>query len=223
MASAFQEQGRLLIGKSKPIIFDVGAYIGVTTRAYLKLFPTARIFAFEPGDTSYLALCSIAASSPSVTPFNVAVSDRNGFSTYYHNAFSPTSSLSPVDNTASSHWDSTLLATTSMREVPTVSIDTFCKEHGLTAIDILKLDIQGGEYKALLGAEEMLRSRAVDLIFMELLLVPTYRDQASAGDIICYLESIGYSLHSLFNPLMNNQRVNQVDAIFLPHSVVGQS
>ena len=40
----------------------------------------------------------------------------------------------------------------------------------LADIDILKMDIQGGEFSALRGAENLLKEKRIKLIYLEILL-----------------------------------------------------
>ena len=52
--------------------------------------------------------------------------------------------------------------------VETTRLDTACRTLRADRIDLLKLDIQGGEAAALEGAEELLVARRVGFVFMEL-------------------------------------------------------
>jgi hypothetical protein len=52
--------------------------------------------------------------------------------------------------------------------VQTVCLDQFCRDNSINEIDLLKIDVQGHEYAALKGAEQLIRSGAIRTIFMEL-------------------------------------------------------
>jgi len=52
-------------------------------------------------------------------------------------------------------------------DVPSVTVDNFCAQSGIDHIDILKLDVQGGELLALEGTKHMLSRTAVTLIYAE--------------------------------------------------------
>jgi hypothetical protein len=45
-----------LIGKTNPVIFDVGAHLGLVTKLYRELFPSALIHSFEPSPESFQKL-----------------------------------------------------------------------------------------------------------------------------------------------------------------------
>lgn len=51
--------------------------------------------------------------------------------------------------------------------VECVTLDSYCKEHKIDKIDILKLDIEGYELDALRGAKKLLESGKVDIIYWE--------------------------------------------------------
>ena len=215
IAPAFLEQAKLVDGIETPTIFDVGAHVGHITELYLRLFPTARVFAFEPAAEARKKLEEIAARNPGAKVFDTAVSDRKGVSVFYQNSFSPTNSLHPVDDRATRHWDGRLLTPSATSEVSTVALDEFCSEQGVNRIDVLKLDIQGGELAALRGTRRLLTEQAVGLVYLELLLVPTYRHQANLVDICCLLKEYDYEFHSAYDPCIHERRVNQLDAIFV--------
>ena len=52
----FVQQQRLLEETPAPIIFDVGAHIGLVSRRYRRLMPGASIYAFEPFPDSFAKL-----------------------------------------------------------------------------------------------------------------------------------------------------------------------
>ena len=52
-------------------------------------------------------------------------------------------------------------------EVKAITIDTYCQQHGIKAIDILKIDVEGAEYQVLLGAERMFREKSIKNCILE--------------------------------------------------------
>ena len=50
--------------------------------------------------------------------------------------------------------------------IPTVSVDGFCKCHDIERIHMLHSDIQGAEHEMLIGAQELLRTRRIDFVFV---------------------------------------------------------
>jgi hypothetical protein len=68
----------------------------------------------------------------------------------------------------------------------TISVDSFCRDHGIEHLDILHADIQGYELLMLEGACRMLSSGKVDFVF-----ISTHSNSLHA-DCIKSLESAGY-------------------------------
>lgn len=76
--------------------------------------------------------------------------------------------------------------------VQAVCIDQFCKDHSITYIDLMKIDIQGHEYSALEGAERLIRSGHVGIIFLELNWAKDANASCAAAESIRFLEQAGY-------------------------------
>jgi hypothetical protein len=59
------------------------------------------------------------------------------------------------------------LKTTLTEEVQVATIDQFCSENGIGRIHLLKIDVEGHEFKVLAGAQSMLEKSAIDAIQFE--------------------------------------------------------
>lgn len=212
---AFADQRGLVQNAST--IFDVGAYTGDTAAQYLKLFPDATIYAFEPFEPSFLALQAFAREKRNLRPFQLAITDRSGPTEFYSFAEGPyTNSLLPADPNCPAEIDLTELQRVG---VQATTLDEFCVRNGVGQIDILKMDIQGGELRALEGASKLLLERAIRLIYTEILFVPLYRGQAWHYEIASFLSSFGYALYDFYNfSYADTGPVRWGDAIFLPGS-----
>ena len=82
-------------------------------------------------------------------------------------------------------------------------------------IDILKMDIQGGEYEALKGLHKMLSQRKIDLIYSEVYFVEQYEGQPLFHDISLLLFQYGYQLQDIYNPIYGNGCIAWADVIFV--------
>ena len=212
--SALEVQ-RLLVERESPMIFDVGANVGTVTQDYRRLFPTAVIHAFEPFPESFAWLVQNTASDPNVFAHELAVSDHKGTCLLNSNASAVTNSMLATDPRGREAWGEGLLETAKQVEVQTTTIDSFCQENGISAVDILKLDIQGAELIALDGARDSLSRQAISLIYLEIILADTYRGQPKLHEYIQWLDSVSYRLFDFYNPVRSNLELIQLDAIFL--------
>ncbi|HKO91318.1 MAG TPA: FkbM family methyltransferase [Polyangiaceae bacterium] len=220
-ADAFEEQRRVLARRKVQVVFDVGANVGVTAKRYAGLFPEAQIHCFEPFPDSHDALTRAFPSSQRVHAHAVALSAEVGTRTFYVNKASVTNSLFPTSETyRERHARSDITTTTGSITVPTTTLDEFCSQHGIEHIDVLKLDIQGGELLALRGAERLLRASAIDVIYSEVTFSPIYEGQAFFHDLAPLLFERGYHLYNLY-PLTytRNGLASWTDALWISRSI----
>lgn len=118
----------------------------------------------------------------------LAISDSEASIALNANASPATNSLLPVDGRAAQFWGGGVLESVCEVPIHTTTIDEFCRSRDLDRIDILKLDVQGGEFAALKGAGRMLAEQRISLIYMELILVPTYDGQRVLREYLELLE-----------------------------------
>ena len=95
------------------------------------------------------------------------------------------------------------------------TLDTFLAEMDIRRIDLLKLDVQGAEYRVLEGGANALVAGLIDVIYMELILMPTYKEQRSLAYYLQFLERNGMKLFGLYNLSHIRGRIRQLDAIFV--------
>ena len=79
----------------------------------------------------------------------------------------------------------------SAERVETIRLDNFCDGHKIRHVDLLKLDVQGHEHSALLGAEHLITCGRVGTIFMELNWAHSGTN-CPATESICRLDEAGY-------------------------------
>lgn len=188
---------KLLLNKDNPTIFDIGAFDGRTSLSYIKSFPNAKIYAFEPFPTSFISLKKNVKNFPNIKTENFAVSDKVGEASFYCNNFDQTNSLYESSDLIESF--NVILETKEKITVKTTTLDDYFKSNNLKFIDILKLDIQGGELDALKGAEKLLNEKKIKLIYSEIELVELYKNQPLFLEVSNYLDSKGYLIYGIYN------------------------
>ena len=124
------------------VVLDIGANIGFYTKILSKLVgENGKVYAFEPDKTNYTYLIKNAGHLKNVVFFNKAVSDKTGKITLYH------SDLLNVD-----HKTYATENYTSTTDIECVAIDDIIPNH---KVDFIKIDIQGFEYFAFKGMENV--------------------------------------------------------------------
>lgn len=208
----FQVQQHI-IKKRNPVIFDVGANRGNVVEQYLKYFPAASIYAFEPFPESFHFLNNRFLENNSIHCFEKAVASSAGSKEFFANKNIDTNSLLKPQKTGLTS-DEQVKNLTKI-EVEGVVLDEFCTKDNIIHIDILKMDIQGGEYDALKGLQNMLSKSAIDLIYTETYFVEQYVAQPLFHDISKMLFNYGYILQDIYNPIYGNGHIAWADVIFI--------
>jgi hypothetical protein len=145
----------------------------------------------------------------------VAVADRSGTMAFHLNRLPYTSSLL-VRPAVTRRYYPGRDGLQQRIEVPVVRLDDYCLQHGVPRIDIVKLDIQGGEMAALRGMDGLLREARVDAIFTETFFVPHYDGAPLLHDLWAHLQTRGYGLFTLFPTREGrNGQLRLGDAIFI--------
>jgi FkbM family methyltransferase len=209
----FEVQRDLLGPRGASVIFDVGASDGRVTKRYRNLFEGARVICFEPDDARARSIEELNLRDVHV--MKKALTDFEGTAQFFVNADPDTSSLLPSLPTGS--YVDQFTAPSGTISVAATTLDAYCAQHELEHIDILKMDIQGGELAALRGASGLLAARSIRLIYLEVEFMALYRDQPLYHHIAAFLETWGYELHGFFNPWsIEGGRLAWADAIFVP-------
>jgi FkbM family methyltransferase len=193
-------------------ILDIGANRGEITLKYAQLFPLATVYAFEPFADSFKVLESEFSSNERVHCFQKAIGAANGKGKLFVNRNVDTNSLlSAIKMGLSSDQQ---VKNVGDVEVEIVTIDQFCHDHSIDSIDILKLDIQGGELSALAGARGLLKDKRIRVIYTEVYFKQQYQDQPLFPDLCNFLEPYDYHLQDLYNPIYGKGNLVWCDAIF---------
>lgn len=199
--------------RPRPLILDVGANRGQSAWKYIKLFPGCTIHSFEPFTEMYEKLCEI--NYPKLYTYNFGLSDQNDKEIFFLNLGNPTNSLLELEKNASQNWGN-IQALTSHKslECEFYTVDWFLDSEGITKVDFMKIDVQGAEYKVLKGARSSLDNKIIDLIQLEFLFVPTYKNQKSFDEYIKLMKKFDYHLVMITDIATVGDRVVQADLFF---------
>lgn len=99
-------------------------------------------------------------------------------------------------NTGSTSLVKTSRFTLPKEEIQGLTLTEVFQQQGITTCDLLKVDIEGYEYEAILGSRELFTSHRVKAIALELHPNHLAKRGLSEKEIIDFLSSCGYSLSS---------------------------
>lgn len=153
---------------NKPIVLDVGAYIGIST-LYFKQKKDAIIYAVEPNPFSYKNLVLNIEPFDTIYPVNTSL----GCATQERELVVPKNG-----GTAMSFYDKGDQAF----HVYAFAIDEFFKRYNITHVDLLKIDVEGAEYEIFLSDGFASVADKIDMIIGEAHDIPIYHSML--GEIL---------------------------------------
>lgn len=145
------------------VLFDVGANVGRYSRAVLEINKNAIIYAFEPHPINYERL-SRNITGDNVHTLNMAVGNEDGNCVLYDYRYDDGSThASVVDGVIEQihHSEST------NHVVPIARLDTILERELVDHVDLLKIDVEGGELDVLRGIKKALQGGKIKAIQFE--------------------------------------------------------
>ena len=216
--NSFAAQQKLLKSIVNPVIFDVGAHHGQTALEYSNLFPLAKILSFEPFKDSFKILEANTPRIKNFNAYNFALGNYDGISEMNINNSTATNSILSTDDKAYDLWGKNLLETQTKVAIEIVTLDSFIQKNSINRIDVLKLDTQGSEYLIIEGAKNAIKNNKIKLVYTEIITVPTYNKQKALDEILYLFRNHGFLLYNFYNPATINNKLMQLDAIFIHES-----
>jgi FkbM family methyltransferase len=186
------------LSSSAQVIIDVGAHCGYFALIARTFAPApAHIYAFEPNprlQAQYLRNVELNGfTNMHLAP--LGVSDAPGTLTLYvREAFEPGAS----SRYRVPHFDRTIT-------VPTTTLDNYCDEAGVGHVDVVKMDIEGGEADAISGMRRGLRAGRYGALLLE--VHPSHAPPGQLEAMMHDLREAGYVAFRL--------REDEVDAVGL--------
>ncbi len=174
-------------------VFDVGANIGLHSVLFNRwVGQRGKVYGFEPvPDTFRLYEETLALNGAlGITHAQEALSDKIGTATI--NIFPKEHSV--WNSLGNPTFDG--IKPTSQAEIKTNTLDNFCKEHSVSHIDFLKIDVEGFEKFVFQGAREMLGKGAVDVLSFEISQIPLAGSGTTAQEVFDIIQSFGYKVYS---------------------------
>jgi FkbM family methyltransferase len=171
------------------IFIDVGANIGLYTLCASKLIgENGKVFCFEPYSENFNSLTNNIAINNllNVQAEKLAVGEKEGSIKLYYDTREKNLGM------VSSNY----IEDSFSEEVKMVSLDSYLQNKPFDRIDFIKIDIEGSEYSALLGMQNILTTYYPSLL-IEILDNNELSDNSAR--INAYLEKLGYRKYFIDN------------------------
>jgi FkbM family methyltransferase len=165
---------------------DVGANEGFfSVIASKAVAPSGRVIAVEPQSRlqGVIARNLQENRSTNVEVIQQVIADRPGVASL---------SISPDMNTGSSGVFRTSKYRVPSEDVPQTTLGALLAQRQLASVRLLKMDIEGFEYEAVLGASEVFRAGQVEHFALELHPTVLARRGKSEAEIVGFLAECGY-------------------------------
>lgn len=162
------------------VIFDVGANFGYYSVTLGSLLSTGHLYAFEPSKPTFDRLATnlkLNDLTEKVTAVNAGLSDSPG------KAFLSSDPANSGHKYVSGEGEAIVLDT----------LDAFCERSQITRLDLIKIDIEGNEMRALRGAEKTIRQFR-PVMMVEIAGVFLEEQGSSAKELVDWLTGLGYQL-----------------------------
>jgi FkbM family methyltransferase len=152
-------------------------------------------------------------------PIQSAITNKSGTSMLYVNNPSATNSLLQFEKSGRRYYPK-IAKTVDSILIPTITIDDFCNKESIQEIDILKMDVQGGEMIALNGALESLKMHIFSLIYTEIMFTPFYKEGVMFWEICNFLSKYKYTFFDMYDlQYARNGQLTHADAIFVSQKI----
>lgn len=179
---------------------EVGSSDGLDSLELSRIFPSARVFAFEADPHNYALMVRNIAVRNAITPMPFAVFNFTGQGVFYasgssnsRNAYPGSGSL--LRPSANVFRDLPDITFNEQFNVETVTLLDWSKQNRVGKIDLLWMDTQGAELQILIGMGELIRTARV--IILEVWQAENHYEQgASFEEIKRFLESYGFHLNA---------------------------
>ena len=171
-------------------IFDIGANIGYYSILMAeKVGPRGSVHCFEINDNILKLLeGNIKLSGAgNIRVVRQAVSDKNGRETFYVPSLG--------DEGEGSLRPSGRYKAEGTMEVETTTLDSFIEKNGIPKVDLIKIDVEGGEFLAFEGAKKLLSSKDRPIIMFEALDTACANFGHTWIDSIEKVKSFGYRIY----------------------------
>jgi FkbM family methyltransferase len=178
---------RLLKFGSAPLIVDAGGNIGQSVLSLYTVFPAATVVSFEPNPTVFGKLQRLTKKFPGLTAVPNGLSDQTGDAEFFVPSYNGNNLnvLASFDYESAKNWlrsDRVLRfdpmkLTVSSKRLPLIRLDD-CELQP----DIIKIDVQGLEYRVLAGGLETIRK------YRPVIMAETVRSGSDAHKVVAQLD-----------------------------------
>lgn len=185
--------------KNVKTILDIGSLHALEAVEFSKHFFNSNIYSFEANPESYDVCIENTKNISQIKVFNVAINDYDGECVFYPTDKNKTQTTWFDGNRGASSlyksngsYDHIEKYVQNEIKVKCTRLDSWAKNNDVNEVDIIWMDLQGAELKALDSMGSLLNS--VKIIHTELEVNPMYDGQCLFKDVYPFLINRGFKL-----------------------------
>ena len=213
---------RIIDTENVKVVVDGGASIGDISEKLSVLFPRSKIYTFEPYPPFLEKLYEKAKNNENIIVEPYALGRTTEKKLFNVNRSQGTNSLLEFREDAGKLYG-TLTVQDETIEVNTKTLELWSKEKNIQTIDILKLDLQGGELDALNGAKKLFELGNIKVVLCEVMFSKCYEKQPNWTEIVYFLESFDLKLMNFYQPFFQHGQIIQADLIFVAKNTISET
>lgn len=195
---------RHLVKLVKPdfTFFDVGSNIGFYALTFARLLPNGSVHCFEPNRLSFSRLQHNVKINKlqNIVLNNVGLADEEKEVEINYNLTNTGTASAYKKNGGNELHE----------RIHLIKLDDYCKKNSINNIDFLKVDIEGGEYAFLKGAQGIIKDSKKLILVLEMMGENFSNAGYTSEEIFNYIISLGFSA---FLPKSYPLGLRRVDSI----------
>jgi len=175
--------------KNSSTIIDIGANVGYYSLLAASVNKAARIISFEPISKTYNRFVE-----------NIEMNSYKNI-TAVRNAVSNKSETIRINLGNENNWGMSSInqhdyLSGSYEDIESVTLDEYVKNNCINGVDLIKIDIEGAEFYALLGMRNILEEMS-PVIFVEVLEQHLSKQNISVEKVFSFLWDFGYRSYTI--------------------------
>lgn len=200
---------------------DVGANVGQTALQIRKAFPDAVIHSVEPIQETYVILQK-NTKGKNVLTHNIALGSKNEIIEVKIDKGNSNSSINSLQN----EKNDIVSGDFQIEKIQVVATTSFCRKHGITHIDYLKIDTEGFDLEVIKGAKELLEENAIGFVEAEVSMNSGNTFHVGFNEVSKYMEAHNYLLFGIYEQVLEWKAkapvLRRANAVFISAKLINQ-
>ncbi|HHY74169.1 MAG TPA: FkbM family methyltransferase [Bacillus bacterium] len=129
------------------VVIDAGGFVGDTAMAFAYSSPNGKVYTFEPSSANYRKIKDLEKRFQNIISIQAGLWDEDQFV-----------KLSEIEDQPNASF-----INENGEDVKVYKLDSYVEQNGIDKVDLIKMDIEGAEYNALIGAVQTIKRDYPDL------------------------------------------------------------